>query len=212
VIIVSLSDQRVYGDVVDLVSSKYPSSPIADTDTHRGVVRMIQDDLNETRLADRILEATRTRWLMRSGVHLRAARPNVEGQESVTWHRESFYGCPTNTMNVWMPVLNCTSENSVKYVPGSETIPNERFILSVQKDKDVEKNSDGSKIGLLYEPQSIVSGVDFSLAKTMTVPYGMVAIFSGQLIHGAAVNKTDGIRFSVDFRFLPKVGFRDVEN
>jgi len=203
--IVSISDYRIYNDVVSLVGTKYPrSSPIADTDTHRGVVRMIQDDLNEMRLADRILEATRTRWLMRSNVHLRAARPNVEGQESVTWHRESFYGCPTNTMNVWMPVLNCTSENSVKYVPGSEQIPDESIVLASENDPSVQKNSDGSKIGLLYEPKHIVGGVDLGLAKTMTVPYGMVAIFSGQLIHGAAVNKTDGVRFSVDFRFLPK--------
>jgi len=211
-IIVSLSDQRIYGEVVDLVISRYrlrqcrayPHSVIHSTDEHREVVRLIQDELNETRLADRILEATRTRWLMRSSLHLRAARPNVDGQESVTWHRESFYGCPANTMNVWMPVLNCTEENSIKYVPGSESIPNEMIKVVSEDDPEINKNSDGSKIGLLYAPKTIVDGVDFSQAKTMTVPCGMVAIFSGQTIHGAAVNETDSIRFSIDFRFLPK--------
>jgi len=164
----------------------------------------MQNELNGMRITDRVLEATHTRWLMKSDLHLRAARPDIEGQESVTWHRESFYGCPASTLNIWMPVINCTPENSVRYVPGSEEIPDERIIVTSESDPTVTRGSDGSKIGLLYEPKQIIGGVDFSTVKTLNVPYGMVAIFSGQLIHGAAINKTSGVRFSIDFRIIPK--------
>ena len=36
----------------------------------------------------------------------------------------------------------------------------------------------------------------------MVVPYHSSSIFSGNLVHGAAINKSNSIRFSIDFRVI----------
>lgn len=203
--IISLSDRGIYDGILALVRSLYPSPILqADTEAYRKQIRTMQDELNARRYADRILKAINITALMRSDLYLRAARPNREEQEAVTWHRESFYGCPKTTLNVWMPILNCTKENSIRYVPGSEEIADEAIQLSQEEDASVPRGSAGHSIGLLYAPKTIIGGVDFSLAKSMYVPEGMVSVFPGELIHGAAQNKSDDIRFSVDFRILAK--------
>ena len=133
-------------------------------------------------------------------LYLRAARPDVSGQEAVGWHREEMYGAPKGTLNFWMPVWGVTRGNTIKYIPGSETAE----IVTETVAGDVTKGSDGNEIGLLYAPKRIVSGVNFDDARPLEVPYGYAAIFSGSLIHGAAQNNGDDIRFSVDFRIYPE--------
>lgn len=133
-------------------------------------------------------------------LYLRAARPNTEGQEAVGWHREEMYGAPKGTMNFWMPIWGVTRENTIKYIPGSEDA---EIVTDDGFSSVVTKGSDGNEIGLLYAPKYIASGVDFSTAKPLEVPYGYGVVFSGSLIHGASENRGEDIRFSVDFRIYP---------
>ncbi len=142
--------------------------------------------------------------MVQSNLYLRATRPVKTGQEAVGWHRESFYGSPPEACNFWMPVANVTPENALRYIPGSERIPDEDIVTASDDDPTVQRGSAGHKIGLLYAPKRIVSGVDFNRIETMKVPYGEVALFPGALIHGAAANDTGKIRFSVDFRYVAK--------
>lgn len=132
-------------------------------------------------------------------MYLRAQRPQLPGQ-AVGWHRESMYGCPKEAYNVWIPVMNCTEENAVRFVPGSVSIPDEEIEIVQDISPDVRRGSAGHRIGLLYAPKRIVKGVDFEKAVPMVVPQGSCAIFDSNLIHGAAVNNTNLIRFSCDFR------------
>lgn len=175
---------------------------------HRIVARA-QDILNGYQLAQHIARSVRgdiagllgsDDIMVQSNLYLRAARP--QPQESVGWHRESFYGCQPQALNVWIPVLNVTPENAIRYVPGSAVIPDERIVTEADDPGAVEKGSNGHKIGLLYAPKRIVGGVDFSTARAFDVPSGSLAVFSSQLIHGAAENRTDHIRFSIDFRVI----------
>ena len=136
------------------------------------------------------------RWL-----YLRATRPNVDGQEAVGWHREEMYGTPKGTWNFWMPALNVTPENAIKYIPGSE---NAEIEVVQEQDPQTPRGSAGHEIGLNYAPKRIVGGVDFADARPMPAGLGDVAVFNGSLIHGAAVNRTDKIRFSIDFRLISK--------
>ena len=55
---------------------------------------------------------------------------------------------------------------------------------------------------MLYSPKRIVSGVDLTVHRPLVVVPGEVAVFSGALIHGAAENRFNGVRFSVDFRLI----------
>ena len=57
---------------------------------------------------------------------------------------------------------------------------------------------------LSNSPKQILQGVDLTNSSPLLVPENSSAIFSGNLIHGAAINNTDKIRFSVDFRIMDK--------
>ncbi len=180
---------------------------------YRKIIANAQTILNDFGLAKGIAGVLRTSLcrlsgsldlMVQSNLYLRAARPISDGQEAVGWHRESFYGCQPQALNVWMPVMNCTPENSMKYIPGSASIPDEKIITEQDEAYGVEKGSVGHKVGLLYAPKRIVGGVDLSKAVPLVVPEGSVAIFSSALIHGAAVNRGPGIRFSIDFRVIAK--------
>ncbi|MGE0424754.1 MAG: phytanoyl-CoA dioxygenase family protein [Reyranellaceae bacterium] len=48
----------------------------------------------------------------------------------------------------------------------------------------------------------MLSRVDLSHHRPLLVAPGETAIFSGALVHGAANNRSDQIRFSVDFRAI----------
>lgn len=194
------------------------SEPVAtytamDAQTYRAIVASAQDQMNRLELARHIAydiqpdlcDILKTKDVMlQSNLYLRAARPSVNGQDAVGWHRESFYGCPQKAINLWMPVLNVTPENSINYIPDSESIPDDQIQTVSEEDGSVQRKSAGHKIGLLYAPKRIVAGVDFSGAKPFEVNPGEAAIFPSSLIHGAAVNRTDKIRFSVDFRLIAK--------
>lgn len=134
-------------------------------------------------------------------MYLRAQRPQLEGQ-AVGWHRECMYGCPKEAYNVWIPVMNCVEENAVRFVPGSASIPDEEIGIVQDISPDVRRGSPGHRIGLLYAPKRIVSGVDFGKAVPLIVPQGSCAVFDSNLIHGAAINNTNLVRFSCDFRTI----------
>lgn len=174
------------------------------------VVKAAQDELNARympqRLATALLPAIASFLetediVVQSSLYLRAARPNV-ASDVVGWHRESFYGAPKETANIWIPVMNVTPENTLRYVPGTEDLPDWDIETEQIEDASVPKGSDSHQIGLLYAPKHIVGGVALSQSKPMVVPEGSAVIFPGELVHGAAVNQSREIRFSVDMRVL----------
>lgn len=181
----------------------------------RALVATAQDNLNRVDMTSRIANAVRAELvaqigdddiLVQSNCYLRATRPHVKAtQEAVGWHRESFYGPDmSHSFNVWTPLANVTVENTLRYVPDSAAIPEEDIKLDRVDDPQTPRFSAGHKIGLPYAPKNIIGGVDFAKAKPMIVPYGSSAIFSGNLIHGAANNRSDAIRISIDFRVIAK--------
>jgi len=145
--------------------------------------------------------------MLQSGIYLRAARPGLSN-DVVGWHRESFYGAPAGSVNLWMPVLNVTIDNTLQYFPGTDTVADADIETVQENSAEVARGSAGSKIGLLYAPKRITGWHSYDtvapVALPMIVPDGSVALFPGQLIHGAAVNRTNKIRFSVDVRLLAR--------
>lgn len=142
--------------------------------------------------------------MIQSNVYLRATRPAISGvTENIGWHRESFYGpAMEESINFWVPVANVSVENVMHYIPESHIIPDADIETESVNDASVERFSAGHKIGLLYAPKEIVSGVDLNVSKPFCVLPGEVAIFAGALIHGAAANRSADIRFSIDFRLI----------
>ena len=144
--------------------------------------------------------------LFQSNLYLRCSRPlNPSSQESIGFHRESFYGSNMeHSINVWTPVKGVTKENTLLYIPRSQEIPDEKITTQGNEDEYTSKYSDGHKLGFLYKPKEIISGVDLDSKQPLLLDEFNSAIFSGNLIHGAAKNYAARIRYSVDFRIIQK--------
>jgi hypothetical protein len=184
-----------------------------DSGNYRTLVAEAQDEVNRQAFArrlaeDRSLELAKILGspdiLLQTNLYLRAARPaRVGGQEQVGWHRESFYGPDmAASVNLWMPLSSVTADTALRYIPGSHLIPDDAIETEQEADPTVTRFSAGHRIGLLYAPKKIVRGVDLAKHRPMMVELGEVAIFAGALIHGAGENRSDQMRFSVDFRLI----------
>lgn len=191
------------------VSSSYLGS------NYHNELREVQDILNEKNFVNKIAENIKDdikkyiehdSFLVQSNLYLRGTRPsNNSSEEAIGWHRESFYGADLGaSINIWTPIMNVTLENTLRYIPKSQYIKDTQILTSSTESKLTTKGSDRNKVGLLYSPKQILQGVDLTNSSPLLVPENSSAIFSGNLIHGAAINNTDKIRFSVDFRIMDK--------
>lgn len=133
---------------------------------------------------------------------LRAVRPRINVvQESIGWHRESFYG-DGGEINVWVPILNVNVATALMCIPGSEKIRDEDLQTEDKIDPSCVRGSFGHYLGLLDTEKKIIGGVDLNRARPLVVLPGEAAIFDGALIHGSGSNFSDDIRFSIDFRVM----------
>ena len=186
---------------------------------YRSIVNEAQEDLNQKDFSRKIALNLKNQivsyigeesFLIQSNLYLRATRSNVrEDTESINWHRETFYGPNMEkSLNIWTPILNVTNLNTLRFIPESQKIPEEDISIESIEDPITRKGSDGNRIGFLYAPKKIIGGVNLDISLPMMVPYNFSSIFPGNLIHGAAVNHSNNkIRFSVDFRILPKSSY-----
>lgn len=146
--------------------------------------------------------------LAQSNIYLRASRPVKffdKESESIGFHREYFYGSGMEySTNIWIPIRGVSKDNSLRYIPRSHEIPIDEVKVSKEPDKYTQRFSYGHSLGFQYSPKKIVGGVDLSKYETLNCEEGNLAIFSGNLIHGAALNNTERIRFSIDFRIINK--------
>ena len=189
-----------------------------DLDAYRAVMLQAQTFLVERNFMWQIVNSIRStlveylgtpEFLVQSNLYFRASRPGMpKHYENIDWHRESFYGPNLEkSVNIWTPILNVTSKNSLRYIPGSHTIPDDQIITYNEGTSVTSRYSTGHKLGFNYDPKVILHGVDLENAQTLIVPEKSSAIFSGNLIHGAAINLDSEIRFSVDFQVIKKADY-----
>lgn len=182
---------------------------------YRNLMVKAQDSLNENNAALMICKSIEPdivnylktdKFLIQSNVYLRASRPiNNPSTENIGWHRETFYGSNMEkSVNIWTPLRGLTLENTLRYIPMSHLIKDEEIKVKKISSDTTKRFSLGHKLGFQYAPKKIIGGVKLNRSLPMMVDYGKSAIFSGNLIHGAAVNSADSIRFSIDFRIIKK--------
>jgi len=212
-----LSDQALLEEVQGVVRYFFPRETQhyvnMEAETYRSLVFSAQEEVNRREITRRLAQDRRDvicevldtqTPMIQTNIYLRATRPTVKGvQENIGWHRESFYGPDMDqSINFWVPILNVSAENVMRYIPDSHLIPDAQIETESKADDSVQRFSSGHKIGLLYAPKRITSGVDLDVSKPFCVLPGEVAIFAGHLIHGAAENQSESIRFSMDFRLI----------
>jgi ectoine hydroxylase-related dioxygenase (phytanoyl-CoA dioxygenase family) len=149
--------------------------------------------------------------LYESIIFLRAVRPSakVSFAEGVTMHRETFYSDHSfvkHSVNIWFPIANVGKNSSIKYIPKSHKIADEKIKRRrvPLKNHPIKKFSPGHKLGFFYAPKKIVSGVNLEKEKKMLIPVNSYALFSAMLVHGNGQNYTNDIRFAIGFGLVPK--------
>lgn len=189
---------------------------------YRSLAVKIQDQINNDefnkKIVSEIIDSLTTymnsdNFLIQSNIYLRCSRPDnsttTQESESIGFHRESFYGPNMEeSVNIWTPIIGVNENNTLRYIPESQLIPDEEIKIINEDDKHTQKFSNGHKLGFQYSPKKIISGVNLTESQPMLVPSYSSSIFSGNLIHGSALNKSNSIRFSCDFRVIKKSDYR----
>ena len=205
----------VVHDYFPLSESEYFSMELEE---YRALMLQAQSCLVKSNFVSRIVNSIKptledylgtSDFLVQSNLYLRASRPGMpKHYENIDWHRESFYGPNLEkSVNIWTPILGVSSKNSLRYIPKSHVIPDDQIITYNEGSSVTPRYSTGHKLGFNYDPKVIHSGVDLETAQTLVVPAKSSAIFSGNIIHGAAINLDSQIRFSTDFQVIRRADY-----
>lgn len=142
-----------------------------------------------------------------SFLHLRVVRPSTKVDENIGLHRESFYnndGYVKDQINITVPLLNYSKDNSMKVIDGSHKVPDKKIktLKLSSKESGIKKGSIRHRLGSPYNPKKIISGVSIAKAKRLNLSLGKLCLFSAYLIHGGGTNKTKKVRYSLDFAII----------
>lgn len=217
-IMIAHHERNVRSFVDDLIKDVFDDQETysnLELDAYRDMMLRVQVALNDQRYNCAIVDSIKTdlisylgtdQFLIQSNLYFRASRPQQQpGQENIGWHRETFYGPNlSKVINVWTPIRNVSRSNSLRYIPGSQLIPDKQIIRKNIGSTHTKRFSTGHRLGFNYDPKVITAGVDLTKPRRLMVPLGASALFSGNLIHGAATNLSQKIRFSVDFQVIRK--------
>ena len=109
--------------------------------------------------------------------------------------------------------MNVSKLNSLKYIPKSHKIRDnkikrKKYTLSKNK---IKKLSPEHKLGYVYAPKKIISGVNLNKEKTFNFKKNQFVSFSAMLVHGNAKNLSKKIRFAYNIGVIgsKKISSRD---
>jgi hypothetical protein len=151
-----------------------------------------------------------------SQVFFRIVRPFKKNKyaEAIDWHRETFYtthSYPKHGVNIWFPIINVNKNNSLRYISKSHLINDDKIkrkkifmTKKMVKNNPTKKFSPGHKMGFVYHPIKILSGVNLRKQRVMNIPKNHYSAFSTMLVHGNSQNNTNKIRFALGFGLMPK--------
>lgn len=119
-------------------------------------------------------------------------RPKLPNEKLTTlpWHQDSAYMPHTENdthLTVWLPLVDVQTENgALQFLPGSHT-------AGLQTYHRVEGEAFAVPV---LSPTSSHSNID-----TLEMKKGDLLIFNNLVFHRSLLNRSDTIRWSVDFRF-----------
>ena len=133
--------------------------------------------------------------LKKSHIQIRINRPS--SLDINPPHRDGYLSYWKDVINVWIPIEGCTPATSLPVLPGSHLLPENKILRTESK---------GAKInGNTYFVPCILKTAAGDLKMVRPNPKeGEALLFSPFLIHGAAVNRSEHTRVSMELR-LPKV-------
>ncbi len=158
-------------------------------------------DFDIDKLTDRfgkILGYPLTSWveeLQKSHIQIRINRPS--SLDINPPHRDGYLSYWEDVINVWIPIEGCNEHTSLPVFPGSHLIPENEILRTGSKGATINGNT--------YFVPCILKTKEGDLQMIRPNPKeGEALLFSPFIIHGAAVNRSESTRVSIELR-LPKV-------
>lgn len=133
--------------------------------------------------------------------YLRILRPD-QPQDSIDYHRDTFYGCSPFELSVFVPFVDLRdSAAALKLISGSHIMPESDFPYKQVPSKTVARGSIKHQLGFLYAPKIMEGDID-NRARPVLLEIGQALIFSLSIVHGQKVNRSQITRFSSDIRVV----------
>lgn len=136
-----------------------------------------------------------TSWieeLNKTHVQIRINRPN--SLDINPPHRDSYLSYYKDIVNVWIPIENCNDQTSLPLISGSHLIPENNIFRTKSKGAIINNNT--------YYVPCILKTKDGILQMERPNPKkGEALVFTPFLIHGAAINRSNKTRVSLELRF-----------
>ncbi|NND61638.1 MAG: phytanoyl-CoA dioxygenase [Flavobacteriaceae bacterium] len=180
---------------------------VTKNDDHLGVIDITRNLTNEDfdfdieLLVERfgnILGYKLTSWveeLQKTHIQIRINRPS--SLDINPPHKDGYLSYWEDIVNVWIPIAGCTSETSLPVAPGSHLLSEDEIYRTESKGATINGNT--------YYVPCILKTKSGNLNMVRPNPAeGEALLFSPFLIHGAAVNRSEHTRVSMELRF-PKL-------
>ena len=135
--------------------------------------------------------------------YFRAIKPTTnKNPPPVNFHRESFFGPDfyKHLLNLWIPIKNYELNNSMYYFPSSHLFKRFKDFDFVEKKTTIKKKSYAHKSGFSYKDKIITFKKKINPKRLYKKNH--LIFFSGETLHGNAINRTKKIRMSLDMRFI----------
>ncbi len=117
------------------------------------------------------------------------------------WHRDVWYGAPAQQINWWLPVMEVSEDNAMRFDLKSF----DRAVMNSSADFDYYQNNTArltTASQISSERQIRPAAQNHTPVDELVVipPPGAVILFSGAQLHASIPNTSGKARFSVDFR------------
>ena len=202
-IVTAMVDSGIDVDTETFQLKDYHKVVTTDSD-HLNVINITRNltnddiDFDIDKLADRfgkVLGYNLTSWieaLQKSHIQIRISRPSTLDINPP--HRDGYLDYWKDIINVWVPVEGCNEQTSLPVVPGSHLIAEKEILRTESKGARINGNT--------YFVPCILKTKNGNLEMIRPNPKeGQALIFTPFLIHGAAVNRSEVTRVSIELRF-----------
>ena len=136
-----------------------------------------------------------TSWveeLQKSHIQIRINRPS--SLDINPPHRDGYLSYWEDVINVWIPIEGCNKHTSLPVLPGSHLIPENKILRTESKGAKINGNT-------YYVPCVLKTGEGNLKMIRPNPKEGEALLFTPFLIHGAAVNRSNSTRISIELRF-----------
>lgn len=126
-------------------------------------------------------------------------------------HRDTWYSAPSAQINVWIPIYDILSENTMAFHPRyfDQYVPNDSSRYNYYEWNSKHRANAAAQVGKDTRPlPGPTEAVELESQVRVVCPVGGVVLFSGAQLHSSVPNTSGKTRFSIDFRI---VNITDIE-